>query len=111
MAEDEFLGAKASRISLTAALPIVIDNGTGLSKNGYAGEDQPRSVWPTLIGYPRYESIMTDVDHYTRDYYIGEEAINLRGVLRLVYPIAHGIVEDWDAIEKIWSYTSSSISL
>lgn len=95
MAEDEFLGAK----------PIVIDNGTGLSKNGYAGEDQPRSVWPTLIGYPRYESIMTDVDHYTRDYYIGEEAINLRGVLRLVYPISHGIVEDWDAIEKIWSYT------
>ncbi len=95
MAEDEFLGAK----------PIVIDNGTGLSKNGYAGEDQPRSVWPTLIGYPRYESIMTDVDHYTRDYYIGEEAINLRGVLRLVYPITHGVIEDWDAIEKIWSYT------
>ena len=95
MAEDEFLGAK----------PIVIDNGTGLSKNGYAGEDQPRSVWPTLIGYPRYESIMTDVDHYTRDYYIGEEAINLRGVLRLVYPISHGKIEDWDAIEKIWSYT------
>lgn len=95
MAEDEFLGAK----------PVVIDNGTGLSKNGYAGEDQPRSVWPTLIGYPRYESIMTDVDHYTRDYYIGEEAINLRGVLRLVYPITHGVVEDWDAIEKIWSYT------
>jgi actin beta/gamma 1 len=48
---------------------------------------------------------MTDVDHYTRDYYIGEEAINLRGVLRLVYPIAHGKIEDWDAIEKIWSYT------
>ncbi len=95
MAEDEFLGAK----------PIVIDNGTGLSKNGYAGEDQPRSVWPTLIGYPRYESIMTDVDHYTRDYYIGEEAINLRGVLRLVYPISHGVIDDWDAIEKIWSYT------
>ncbi|HDD67515.1 MAG TPA: actin, cytoplasmic 2 [Candidatus Thorarchaeota archaeon] len=95
MAEDEFLGAK----------PIVIDNGTGLSKNGYAGEDQPRSVWPTLIGYPRYESIMTDVDHYTRDYYIGEEAINLRGVLRLVYPITHGTIDDWDAMEKIWSYT------
>jgi actin-related protein len=85
MAEDEFLGAK----------PVVIDNGTGLSKNGYAGEDQPRSVWPTLIGYPRYESIMTDVDHYTRDYYIGEEAINLRGVLRLVYPITHGKIDDW----------------
>ncbi|TFF95646.1 MAG: hypothetical protein EU547_07300, partial [Promethearchaeota archaeon] len=46
---EEFLNAKA----------LVVDNGTGISKNGYAGEDQPRSVFPTLIGYPKYESIMT----------------------------------------------------
>ncbi len=85
--------------------PLVIDNGTGLSKNGYAGEDNPRSVFPTLIGYPKYVSIMTDVEHYVRDYYIGEEAQNLRGVLKLVYPIEHGQVKDWDAMEKIWYYT------
>ena len=84
---------------------LVIDNGTGLSKNGYAGEDQPRSVFPTLIGYPKYQSIMTDVEHYVREYYIGEEALNLRGVLRLLYPIEHGIVEDWDAMERIWHFT------
>ncbi|GAH62983.1 unnamed protein product, partial [marine sediment metagenome] len=30
--------------------PLVLDNGTGISKNGYAGEDQPRSVFPTVIG-------------------------------------------------------------
>ena len=85
--------------------PVVIDNGTGITKNGYAGEDQPRSVFPTLIGYPKYTSIMTDVEHYTREYYIGEEALQLRGVLRLNYPIGHGIVEDWGAMEKIWHYT------
>ncbi|MEA2070273.1 MAG: actin, cytoplasmic 2 [Asgard group archaeon] len=84
---------------------LVIDNGTGLSKNGYAGEDQPRSVFPTLIGYPKYQSIMTDVEHYVREYYIGEEALNLRGVLRLLYPIEHGTVEDWDAMERIWHFT------
>jgi len=85
--------------------PLVIDNGTGLSKNGYAGEDQPRSVFPTLIGYPKYQSIMSDVDHYVREYYVGEEAMNLRGVLKLIYPIIHGMVTDWDAMEKIWHYT------
>jgi actin-related protein len=85
--------------------PIVIDNGTGITKNGYAGEDQPRSVFPTLIGYPKFTSIMSDVEHYTREYYIGEEALQLRGVLRLSYPIGHGIVEDWGAMEKIWHYT------
>ncbi len=90
---------------LVAAKPLVLDNGTGLTKNGYAGEDQPRSVWPTCIGYPKYTSIMTDVEHYTREYYIGEEALNLRGVLKLVYPVEHGTVTDWDAMEKIWHYT------
>ncbi len=85
--------------------PVVVDNGTGITKNGYAGEDQPRSVFPTLIGYPKYTSIMTDVEHYTREYYIGEEALQLRGVLRLSYPVGHGIVEDWGAMEKIWPYT------
>ncbi len=85
--------------------PLVIDNGTGLSKNGFAGEDQPRSVFPTLVGYPKYQSIMTDVDHYVRDYYIGDEALNLRGVLKLEYPIEHGAIESWDAMEKIWNFT------
>ncbi|MHA2169846.1 MAG: actin, cytoplasmic 2, partial [Candidatus Hodarchaeales archaeon] len=84
---------------------LVIDNGTGLSKNGFAGEDQPRSVFPTLVGFPKYQSIMTDVDHYVREYYIGDEALNLRGVLKLHYPIEHGQVDDWSAMEKIWSFT------
>jgi actin beta/gamma 1 len=85
--------------------PLVIDNGTGLSKNGYAGEDQPRTVFPTLVGYPKYQGIMSDVDHYVREYYVGEEAMNLRGVLKLMYPLEHGSVKDWDAMEKIWHYT------
>jgi actin beta/gamma 1 len=90
---------------IIAAKPIVLDNGSGLTKNGYAGEDRPRSVWPTIIGYPKYTSIMTDVEHYTREYYIGEEALNLRGVLRLVYPVEHGMILDWQAMEKIWHFT------
>ena len=84
---------------------LVIDNGTGLSKNGFAGEDQPRSVFPTLVGYPKYQAIMTDVEHYVREYYIGEEALNLRGVLKLLYPIEHGQVNDWEAMERLWHYS------
>ena len=95
MGEEDYLSAK----------PLVVDNGTGMSKNGFAGEDQPRSVFPTLIGYPKYTSIMTDVEHYSREYYIGEEALQLKGVLKLNYPVEHGIIEDWGAMEKIWHYT------
>ncbi len=93
--EEALIGAKA----------IVIDNGSGISKNGLAGEDQPRSVFPTCLGAAKYESIMTDVEHYTREYYIGEEAMQLKGVLKLMFPIDHGIIGDWSAMEKIWHYT------
>ncbi|MHA1270951.1 MAG: actin, cytoplasmic 2 [Candidatus Helarchaeota archaeon] len=83
--------------------PIIIDNGTGITKVGYSGEDQPRHVFPTMIGYPRHIEIMPDIE--IRDYYIGDEIYGLRGVLRLNYPMEHAIVNDWGAMEKIWYYT------
>jgi actin-related protein len=48
---------------------------------------------------------MTDVEHYSREYYIGEEALQLKGVLKLMFPVEHGVIEDWMAMEKIWHYT------
>lgn len=40
-----------------------------------------------------------------RDYYVGDEAQTYRGVLSLSYPIEHGIVTNWDDMEKIWNHT------
>ncbi len=51
--------------------PLVLDNGTGFTKNGFAGEDQPRSVFPTIIGYPKHPVIMPDVEGWIREFYIG----------------------------------------
>jgi actin-related protein len=39
-----------------------------------------------------------------KEAYIGDEAQAKRGVLKLSYPIAHGIVNDWDDMEKIWHH-------
>merc|ERR1719203_1127749 len=36
---------------------------------------------------------------------IGDEAMSKRGILSLQYPIAHGIVTNWDDMEKIWHHT------
>ncbi|MBD3228512.1 MAG: actin, cytoplasmic 2 [Candidatus Lokiarchaeota archaeon] len=83
--------------------PIVIDNGTGITKVGYSGEDQPRSVFPTLIAHPKHFGIMPDLEN--RDYYIGNEVYGLRGVLKLNYPMRHAIVSDWGSMEKIWYHT------
>jgi len=40
-----------------------------------------------------------------KDAYIGDEAQSKRGILKLTYPIAHGIVTSWDDMEKIWHHT------
>merc|ERR1740124_20716 len=37
-----------------------------------------------------------------KDADIGDEAQSKRGILKLTYPIAHGIVTSWDDMEKIW---------
>jgi actin-related protein len=37
--------------------------------------------------------------------YVGDETQVKRGVLKLAYPIEHGIVTSWDAMEKIWHPT------
>ncbi len=84
---------------------LVLDNGTGITKNGIAGEDQPRSVFSTVIGKPKYGNVMIEVKDYSRDWYIGNEAIELKGIMNLNYPINHGTITDWPAMERIWHYT------
>ena len=40
-----------------------------------------------------------------KDCYVGDEAQNRRGILSLRYPIEHGIVTNWDDMEKVWRHT------
>merc|ERR1711948_76728 len=56
---------------------VVIDNGSGMMKAGYE----------------------------VKDIYVGRDAIAKRGVLHLNYPVANGIVDNWDDMTKVWEHT------
>ncbi|KAJ5068201.1 actin-10-related [Anaeramoeba ignava] len=80
---------------------IVIDNGSGIIKTGFGGEEAPKSIFSTIIGTPKHEEIIKEKQK--KKIYIGEEAQKERGFLSLEYPIENGIVKNWENMEKIWN--------
>ena len=47
-------------------------------------------MFPTFVGRIKYEGVMVGMT------YVGDEAQAKRSILKLTYPIQHGIVTDWD---------------
>jgi actin len=70
---------------------------------GFAGDNAPRVLFPSIIGRPRNGNSMIGIEQ--KDVYYGDEAQARRGILSLSYPIEHGIVRDWEAMERLWEHT------
>ncbi|XP_041473522.1 actin, cytoplasmic-like [Lytechinus variegatus] len=81
---------------------IVIDNGSGTTKAGYAGDDKPKFVFPTTVGRPRHQGVMVGMGQ--KSCFVGDEAQSKRGILTLNLPLEHGNVTNWENMTEIWQH-------
>ena len=99
---------------------IVIDCGSGVCKAGYSGEEAPKVVFNAVVGRREYGRVGIS-SLYEPDFYVGRDAqdssirgfkdsrqqalktgVNAKGeMLKLKHPIKHGLVVDWDDMEKV----------
>jgi len=78
--------------------PIVIDNGSMMMKAGFAGDDAPRVIFPSVVAHRQQ-------DGFRSHYYVGNETQSRRDILALKHPVQRGQVTNWDDMEKIWHHT------
>ncbi|KAI8017718.1 Actin-related protein 4 [Camellia lanceoleosa] len=107
---------------------IVIDLGSHTCKAGYAGEDAPKAVFPSVVGSidqmdvddpgnpEKNSGSIPDSKNVVRTFdsekskgknklYVGSQALGFRrDHMEVLSPIKDGVVVDWDIVESIWDH-------
>lgn len=79
------------------AQTVVIDNGDGLIKAGFAGSDSPTTVFSTRIGKSKENT------------FIGNFKEN--DLMDISYPIERQTIKNWEDMEIIWKYTFDKLGI
>ncbi|KAG8509721.1 Beta-centractin [Galemys pyrenaicus] len=83
--------------------------GSGVIKAGFAGDQIPKYCFPNYVGRPKHMRVMAGA--LEGDLFIGPKAEEHRGLLAIRYPMEHGVVRDWNDMERIWQYVYSKDQL
>ncbi|VFQ86681.1 unnamed protein product [Cuscuta campestris] len=97
---------------------IVVDLGSITCKAGYAGEDAPKAVFPSIVGSidqmevdnpdnPDNNSgpIPDSKSKGKRKLYVGSQALGFRrDHMEAISPIKDGVVADWEIVDNIWDH-------
>ncbi|KAK9130424.1 hypothetical protein Sjap_010911 [Stephania japonica] len=106
---------------------IVLDLGSYTCKAGYAGEDAPKAVFPSVVGAidqsgvgdvksekesdsmldPKsvIKTFDSEKSKVNRKLYVGSQALGYRrDHMEVISPIKDGVIADWDIVDSIWNH-------
>lgn len=94
---------------------VVIDNGTGFIKIGTAGNSSPDAAIPNIVGRPMKGKLTKrkpkgepDAEPITL---VGEKVLEQTGGIDITYAMEHGIIENWDDMERLWRHGYDTLEL
>ncbi|RHY01919.1 hypothetical protein DYB28_010266 [Aphanomyces astaci] len=87
--------------------PVVVDNGSGVLKAGFAGGELPQVVFPSYVGTTKHLRMMAGGAYESGDTFVGSRVQQHRGLFSIKYAMEHGIVTDWDRMQRIWEHMYS----
>ncbi|KAH9778577.1 actin-related protein 4 [Citrus sinensis] len=104
---------------------IVIDLGSHTCKAGYAGEDAPKAVFPSVVGaidqmdiddsanaernsgsaIDSKNNVDSNKGKGKRKLYVGTQSLGFRrDHMEVLSPLKDGVVVDWDIVDSIWDH-------
>jgi actin-related protein 3 len=95
-------------MSKTGLPAVVIDNGTGYTKMGFAGNCEPQYIVPTIIatqeGKGTQKAATQKKGVEDLDFHIGDDALSFAKTYDTFYPVRHGQIENWTHMELFWEH-------
>jgi centractin len=91
--------------------PIIVDIGTSTIKAGLSGQEKPSLVFPNFFGEMKYSKSKGVRKEDDKNEIIGNDCNKYLGVIRLKYPLNHGIFNDINDIDSIFEYIYSNLDM
>jgi len=97
--------------SLYSKTPIIIDIGTSSIKAGLSGQEKPSLIFPNYFGEMKYSKSVGSWKDDDKKHIIGNDCNKYFGVVKLKYPLSHGIFNNSEDISSIFDYIYSNLDM
>mmetsp|Transcript_8125 Transcript_8125/g.10066 ORF Transcript_8125/g.10066 Transcript_8125/m.10066 type:complete len:331 (-) Transcript_8125:24-1016(-) len=77
---------------------------------GFLGEPEPRFTIPNIVGRPKGERVLHSNSDQSEEW-IGDDAVDMKGILTLSSPIENGKIRNWDDLVLVWRYACSQLNI